>query len=52
MSGTQYRLHRPAAVIAMNNPPVSGLGHALRGGVVAGIERAQGVQATIRKGRG
>ena len=28
------------AVITLDNPPVNGLGHATRTGVVAGIERA------------
>ena len=37
---TRYELHGPVAVITLDNPPVNGLGHAARAGVVAGIERA------------
>ncbi|HEY8554628.1 MAG TPA: 3-hydroxyacyl-CoA dehydrogenase NAD-binding domain-containing protein [Burkholderiales bacterium] len=40
MSGTQYELHGAVAVITLDNPPVNGLGHALRSGIVAGIDRA------------
>jgi 3-hydroxyacyl-CoA dehydrogenase len=37
---TRYELHGPVAVITLDNPPVNGLGHATRAGVVAGVERA------------
>ena len=30
------------AIIAMDNPPVNALGHALRSGLVAAIEKARG----------
>ena len=36
-----YQQHGNIAVIAMNNPPVNGLSHALRAGIVAGILRAE-----------
>lgn len=35
-----YKRHGPIAVISMNNPPVNGLGHALRLRLVAGIDAA------------
>ena len=37
---TRYELRGPVAVITLDNPPVNGLGHATRAGIVAGIERA------------
>lgn len=41
MSSTQYELHGGVAVIAINNPPVNGLGHEVRRGIVDGIKRAE-----------
>ncbi len=57
MSGTQaeYQLHGAVAVITLNNPPVNGLGHELRSGIVAGIERAnadKNVKAVVLIGSG
>ncbi len=40
MSVTDYRTQGSIAVISMNNPPVNGLGHELRSGLVAGLDRA------------
>ncbi|MFZ5463382.1 MAG: enoyl-CoA hydratase-related protein, partial [Pseudomonadota bacterium] len=40
MSSSQYQLHGNVAVITLNNPPVNGLGHELRSGIVAGIDQA------------
>ncbi len=40
MSAAQYGLHGDVAVITLDNPPVNGLGHALRLGIVDGLERA------------
>ena len=39
-NGTQYRTHGAVAVITLDNPPVNGLSHAVRTGVVEGIDRA------------
>ena len=40
MSATDYRVVEQIAVITMNNPPVNGLGHALRSGILEGVDRA------------
>jgi 3-hydroxyacyl-CoA dehydrogenase len=40
MNAAEYAVHGEVAVITLNNPPVNGLGHALRQGIVAGLERA------------
>ena len=40
MTQANYSTHGAVAVIAMNNPPVNGLGHELRSGIVAGIGQA------------
>jgi 3-hydroxyacyl-CoA dehydrogenase len=50
MTQANYSTHGAVAVIAMNNPPVNGLGHELRSGIVAGIDRAladPGVSAIV-----
>ncbi len=36
----RYDLRDSVAVVALDNPPVNGLGHAMRMGVVEGVERA------------
>ena len=41
MSQAHYATHGEIAVITMDNPPVNGLGHALRTGIVEGVRRAQ-----------
>jgi len=41
MSSAPYQVHGPVAVITLDNPPVNGLGLALRRGIVAGIDRAE-----------
>src|SRR5580700_8636416 len=41
MSASRYDLHGDVAVITLDNPPVNGLGHALRRGLSAGLARAQ-----------
>jgi 3-hydroxyacyl-CoA dehydrogenase len=54
MSAT-YELHGDVAVITLNNPPVNGLGHETRKGVVEGVERAQAdaaVKAVVITGAG
>ncbi|HRP26983.1 MAG TPA: enoyl-CoA hydratase/isomerase family protein, partial [Burkholderiaceae bacterium] len=40
MSQAQYATDGNVAVITMDNPPVNGLGHALRTGIVEGLRRA------------
>src|ERR1044071_3327034 len=40
MSATEYRVQGGVAVISHNNPPVNGLGHDLRSGIVAGLDKA------------
>jgi 3-hydroxyacyl-CoA dehydrogenase len=40
MSTAHYAVNGETAVITLDNPPVNGLGHALRSGIVAGVERA------------
>ncbi len=41
MSKAHYELHGRVAVIRLDNPPVNGLGHALRQGIVDGIRQAE-----------
>ena len=41
MSATNYELRGAVAVIAMNNPPVNGLGFDLRHDIVEGLARAE-----------
>jgi 3-hydroxyacyl-CoA dehydrogenase len=48
-------MHGAVAVITMNNPPVNGLGHELRSGILEGIDRAgadPAVQAVVIIGAG
>ncbi|MBA4215354.1 MAG: 3-hydroxyacyl-CoA dehydrogenase [Polaromonas sp.] len=40
MNPVDYMPHGPVALLTLNNPPVNGLGHALRCGIVAGLDRA------------
>src|SRR5690349_9495932 len=40
MSATEYRVQGGVAVISLKNPPVNGLGHELRSGIVAGLDKA------------
>lgn len=40
MDEVRYELSGPVAVLTMNNPPVNGLGHGMRSGILAGLERA------------
>ncbi len=42
MNNAHYELHGGVAVIRLDNPPVNGLGHALRQGIVSGIRKAEG----------
>ena len=50
MSSASYSLHGPVAVITLDNPPVNGLGLAVRQAIVAGIDAAAAdpaVQAVV-----
>lgn len=52
-TSTSYAVHGPVAVVTLNNPPVNGLGHALRSGIVAALDQALAdpqVQAIVLKG--
>src|SRR5271157_4339366 len=40
MTSTVYEARAASAVITLNNPPVNGLNHAVRQGIVAGLDRA------------
>jgi 3-hydroxyacyl-CoA dehydrogenase len=40
MNAAEYAVHGEVAVITMNNPPVNGLGHPLRKGIVEGVDKA------------
>src|SRR5690606_37294726 len=55
MSQAQYATHGEVAVITMNNPPVNGLGHGLRTGIVEGLRRAMSdaaIKAVVITGAG
>ena len=52
-TSTSYAVHGPVAVVTLNNPPVNGLGHALRSGIVAALDQALAdpqVQAIVLTG--
>lgn len=40
MSAVHYALRGPVAVLTLNNPPVNGVGYAVRTGVLQGLDRA------------
>jgi 3-hydroxyacyl-CoA dehydrogenase len=55
MSGAQYQVSGTVAVITLDNPPVNGLGHELRSGIVSGLERARtdrNIKAVVLIGAG
>jgi 3-hydroxyacyl-CoA dehydrogenase len=55
MSAAEYAVDGDVAVVTLNNPPVNGLGHALRKGIVDGVERAvadPNVKAVVLIGAG
>src|SRR5258708_19036850 len=55
MGPAEYSTRGAVAVITLNNPPVNGLGHALRRGIVEGLDRAAadpGVKAVVLAGAG
>ncbi len=45
--GTDYRLQHGVAVVALDNPPVNGLGHATRQGIVEAVDRANADDACV-----
>ena len=45
----QYTVRDGVAVITMNNPPVNGLGNALRAGLMEALKKAEGELALARK---
>ena len=52
-TSTSYAVHGPVAVVTLNNPPVNGLGHALRSGIVAALDQSLAdpqVQAIVLTG--
>ena len=55
MSGAGYTTQGAVAVIRLDNPPVNGLAHAVRAGVLAGLDRANAdpaVSAVVLAGAG
>jgi 3-hydroxyacyl-CoA dehydrogenase len=55
MSAAEYSTHGAVAVITLDNPPVNGLGHELRAGAVAALDRANAdpaVKAVVIVGAG
>src|SRR6202163_794933 len=53
--GANFQMHDGVAVITLDNPPLNGLNHELRAGLVAGIDQASadaGVKAIIIIGAG
>ena len=55
MGGAEYQARGAVALITLDNPPVNGLGHALRRGLVDGLDRAAAdpaVQAVVLVGAG
>jgi 3-hydroxyacyl-CoA dehydrogenase len=55
MNAAEYAVHGEVAVVTLSNPPVNGLGHGLRKGIVEGIERAvadPNVKAVVLIGAG
>jgi 3-hydroxyacyl-CoA dehydrogenase len=39
-TSTQYDVRGSVAVVTLNNPPVNGLGYALRSGIISGLDKA------------
>jgi 3-hydroxyacyl-CoA dehydrogenase len=55
MSGADYTTQGAVAVIRLDNPPVNGLAHAVRAGILAGLDRANAdpaVAAVVLSGAG
>jgi len=41
-AGVSFEILRDVAVLTLHNPPVNGLGKAVRSGLIAGLEKAHG----------
>ncbi|HEY6004215.1 MAG TPA: 3-hydroxyacyl-CoA dehydrogenase NAD-binding domain-containing protein [Anaeromyxobacter sp.] len=55
MSEARYETRGAVAVVTLDNPPVNGLGHELRSGILAGLDRANAdpaVKAIVLTGAG
>jgi len=55
MSQASYAVDGAVAVISLDNPPINGLGHELRSGILAGLDRAaadEAVKAVVLIGAG
>jgi len=55
MNAARYAVHGDIAVVTLDNPPVNALAHAVRSGIVAGLERAlaeASVKAIVLTGAG
>ena len=55
MSGADYTTQGAVAVIRLDNPPVNGLAHAVRAGILAGLDRATAdpaISAVVLAGAG
>jgi 3-hydroxyacyl-CoA dehydrogenase len=55
MSGADYRTQGAVAVIRLENPPVNGLAHAVRAGILAGLDKANAdpaIKAVVLAGAG
>src|SRR5574342_1111553 len=55
MSEARYETRGAVAVVTLDNPPVNGLGHEVRAGILAGLDRANAdpaVKAVVLVGAG
>jgi 3-hydroxyacyl-CoA dehydrogenase len=55
MSASEYQVHGEVAVITLDNPPVNGLGHALRSAITSAVTRAnddKSIKAIVLIGAG
>ncbi len=55
MSGAEYTTQGAVAVIRLDNPPVNGLAHPVRAGILAGLDKANtdaGISAVVLAGAG
>ena len=55
MSATRFTRHGPVAVLTLDNPPVNGLGHEARQGIVDALDKVEsdaGIRALVLIGAG